>query len=74
VSSQNLSHFLVYLIIILLFVLYDRHQELERLYDVSAHQDDALLKCQKAISSQQNYIKLLEVEYIKDNYDHSPIH
>ena len=73
-STQNLPHFLVYLIIILLFVLYDRQQELKRLHDVAAHQDDAILKCQKAITSQQDYIQLLEAKYIQERYNSSPIH
>lgn len=73
-SSQNLLHFLVYLIIILLFVLYDRHQEVDRLYNISLDQDEALIKCQKAIDSQDGYIKLLEAEYIKNAYNTSPIH
>lgn len=73
-STPNLPHFLVYLIIVLLFVLYDRHQELERLHDVAAHQDDTILKCQKAIASQQDYIQLLEAKYIQERYDSSPIH
>lgn len=73
-SSHNLSHFLIYLIIVLLFVLYDRHQEVDRLYKISANQDEALLKFKDAIVSQQNYIKLLEVEYIKNSQSPSPIH
>ena len=73
-STQNLPHFLVYLIILLLFVLYDRHQEVNRLYNISLEQDDALIKCQQAIVSQNNYIKLLEAEYIKNIHDYSPIH
>ena len=55
-------------------MLYDRHQELERLHDVAAHQDDTILKCQKAIASQQDYIQLLEAKYIQERYDSSPIH
>ena len=55
-------------------MLYDRHQEVNRLYNISLDQDDALIKCQQAIVSQSNYIKLLEAEYIKNAHNTSPIH
>ena len=55
-------------------MLYDNHQEISRLHDVAAHQDDAILKCQKAITSQQDYIQLLEAKYIQERYNSSPIH
>ena len=74
VPSQSLLHFFAYLIIILLFVLYERHQEVDRLYNISLDQDDALIKCQQAIISQNNYIKLLEAEYINNARNTSPIH
>ena len=46
-------------------MLYDRHQEVNRLYNISLDQDDALIKCQQAIVSQSNYIKLLD--YFPEN-------
>ena len=73
-SSQSLLHFLFYLIIILLFTLYDRHQEVNRLYQISLDQDEALIKCKDAIASQNNYIILLEARHIRHNQEHSPIH
>ena len=73
-SSHNLLHFFAYLIILLLFILYDRHQEVNRLYNISLGQDDALIKYQQAIVSQNNYIKLLEAEYINNAHNTSPIH
>lgn len=73
-SPQSLSHFLFYLIIILLFALYDRHQEVNRLHKISLDQDEALIQCQNAIISQKNYITLLEAEYIRYNQENSPIH
>ena len=73
-SSQSLLHFLFYLIIILLFTLYDRHQEVNRLYQISLDQDEALIKCKDAIVSQSNYITLLEAQYIRYNQEISPIH
>lgn len=74
VTSQSLSHFLFYLIIILLFILYDRHEEINRLHQISVDQDEMLIQCQDAITSQRNYIILLEAEYIKHNRNNSPIH
>lgn len=73
-SSQSLAHFLFYLIIILLFALYDRHQEVNRLYQISLDQDETLIKCKDAIVSQSNYITLLEAQYIRYNQEMSPIH
>ena len=73
-SPQSLSHFLFYLIIILLFALYDSHQEVNRLHRISLDQDEALIQCQNAIISQKNYITLLEAEYIRYNQENSPIH
>ena len=73
-SYQSLHHFLVYLIIILLFVLYNNHQEISRLHDVAADQDDTIVKYQQAITSQQDYIELLEAKYIQERHNPSPIH
>ena len=74
VSSQSLSHFLFYLIIILLLVLHDRTKEITKLREISSNQDAVLLQCKEAISAQRNYITLLESEYIRHGKDSSPIH
>ena len=69
--DKSLSHFLFYLIIILLYFLYDRHQEAERFFKLAVDEQDAIRKLEKAIESQKDYIELLEKKLVDDFYKNS---
>lgn len=66
--EKSLSHFLFYLIVILLYFLYDRHQEAERFFKLAVDQQDTIIKLEKAIESQKDYIELLEERVVDDFY------
>ena len=48
------------LIIFLLYFLFDKHQDNERMYKICKDQEETIQELQKAISLQQFYIKQLE--------------
>ena len=66
--EKSISHFLFYLIVILLYFLYDRHQEAERFFKLAVDQQDAIRKLEKAIESQKDYIEVLEERVVDDFY------
>lgn len=47
-------------IIFLLYFLFDKHQDNERMYKICKDQEETIQELQKAISLQQFYIKQLE--------------
>lgn len=73
--DRSLIHFLVFLIVLLLYCLYDRHQEAERIFKIAENQQTVISQQKKAIDSQSFYIKLLESKvYESYHQDVSPIH
>lgn len=74
-ADNSLIHFLGFLIILLLYCLYDRHQEAERIFKIAENQQTVISQQKEAIDSQSFYIKLLESRvYEPYNKDRSPIH
>lgn len=57
--STNIA-VLVSSIFFLMYFLYDKHKDNERMYKICQEQEDAIQELQKAISLQQFYIKQLE--------------
>ncbi len=74
-ANKSSIHFLSFLILLLLYCLYDRHQEAERIFKIAENQQEAILKQREAIDSQELYIKLLENKVSELYYKNtSPIH
>jgi hypothetical protein len=57
--STNIA-VLVSSIFFLMYFLYDKHKDNERMYKICQEQEDTIQELQKAISLQQFYIKQLE--------------
>jgi len=58
-SSRNTA-VLASSIVFLLYFLFDKHQDNERMYKICKDQEETIQELQKAISLQQFYIKQLE--------------
>ena len=73
-SGSRNAAVLVSSIIFLLYFLFDKHQDNERMYKICKDQEETIQELQKAISLQQFYIKQLEsisgLNYNKEN-EHS---
>jgi hypothetical protein len=59
-SGSRNAAVLVSSIIFLLYFLFDKHQDNERMYKICKDQEATIQELQKAISLQQFYIKQLE--------------
>jgi|TARA_A200000159_G_C7304017_1_gene331508 hypothetical protein len=59
-SGSRNAAVLVSSIIFLLYFLFDKHQDNERMYKICKDQEETIQELQKAISLQQFYIKQLE--------------
>ena len=59
-SDKNLLHFLIFVLIIVVYFLYDTSKENERIYHLLSEQDITIQTQKRAIEYQQIYIKQME--------------
>ncbi len=62
-SDKNLLHFLIFVLIIVVYFLYDTSKENERIYHLLSEQDITIQTQKRAIEYQQIYIKQMEYYY-----------
>ena len=74
-DCRNISHFLSFLLILVLYFLYKESQENIRIYNICVEQEAVIQEQKAAMYNQSSYIKTLEYyySYYYNNETNSPI-
>jgi hypothetical protein len=63
VSDKNTFHFLIFVLLVVVYMLYNTSKENEKIYHLLSEQDITIQTQKKAIEYQQIYIKQMEYYY-----------
>lgn len=62
-SDKNTSYFLIFVILIVCYALYQKTAENDKMYKILTDQDDTIELQNQAIQLQQSYIRQLQYSY-----------
>ena len=62
-SDKNTFHFLIFVLLVVVYMLYNTSKENEKIYHLLSEQDITIQTQKKAIEYQQIYIKQMEYYY-----------
>ena len=62
-SDKNTFHFLIFVLLVVVYMLYNTSKENEKIYNLLSEQDITIQTQKKAIEYQQIYIKQMEYYY-----------
>ena len=75
VSDKNILHFLIFILLILVYLLYQKSSENHKMYQILGDQDETIRTQVRAIELQQIYIRQLQYSYgINQNSWESPLY
>ena len=76
--ERSLIYFLSFLLVVVVYCFYEKHEYAEKLFNLVSKQQEAIQKQEQAIRTQETYIKFLEVQlvdgYYKKNSINSPLY
>ena len=77
-ADRSLTYFLFFIVIWVIYALYQQDEEADRLFKIATDQQQTIIEQKQAIKAQQLYIKVLENyhqnRYYLEESDSSPLH
>ena len=74
-SGKNILHFLIFILLILVYLLYQKSSENHKMYQILGDQDETIRTQVRAIELQQIYIRQLQYSYgINQNSWENPLY